>query len=201
MIEKRQTLNEKKRKNLWKAAFFALLFIFLLFVLLLFSLLTSGFSGTSQTVPSRLTDGQAIFTVQANKRQLQNMINDQISRNGNNRLSYQVAIGNRVVLKGTYKLLFTGIPFTLTFDPVVSHGAIILKESNVRVGSLELPDKEVLNFLKVSAGFPDWVVFQPDKQQIYIDLSKISIQNGLYLQAETIDLPKNVVAFTVHQKP
>lgn len=193
-------MNDKRRKNLWKAAFFALLFMILLTIILLFSLLTSGFSGTSQPIPSKLTGGNAIFTVQANKLQLQNMINDQIRGNQNNRLSYQVTIGDRVVLKGDYKLLFTGIPFTLTFDPVVSNGAIILKESNVRLGNLKLPDREVLNFLKISAGFPDWVIFQPDKQQIYIDLTKISIQNRLYLQAETIDLPKNIVSFTVHQR-
>lgn len=127
------------------------------------------------------------------------MINDQIRGNQNGRLSYQVSIGDHVVLKGNYKLLFTGIPFTLTFDPVVSHGAILLKESDVQLGGLKLPDKEVLNFLKISAGFPDWVVFQPDKKQIYIDLAKTSIQKGLYFQAETINLPKNIVSFTVHQ--
>lgn len=141
----------------------------------------------------------AIFTVQANKQQLETLINDQIHTDKNARLSYRVAIGDQVALNGNYRLLFTGIPFSLTFNPVVSHGDIILKESEVKLGSIRLPDKQVLSFLKAGSQFPKWVIIQPDKRQIYINLTAVQIQQGLYLQAEKIDLPKNIVSFTVHR--
>lgn len=189
------------KKNRWRTAFFALLIIVVAVPIFLFGLLTGGLSSNSVT-PGGLQPGSknaAIFTVKANKQQLETLINDQIRSNKNSRLTYQVSIGNQVALNGRYRLLFTGIPFSLTFNPVVSNGDILLKESEVKLGSIKLPDQQVLSFLKAGSKFPKWVVIQPDKRQVYINLTSVKIQNGMYLRAKTIDLPKNDVSFTVHR--
>lgn len=202
MNELRRSRASKKRPSIWRAAFFTLLFLVVLALVVLMAFLTGGFSASNQS-PENFTSQQtsdAIFTVQANKKQLQSMINQQIADSKDKRLSYHVAIGDQVVLKGSYRLLFTGIPFSLTFVPKVSNGDIILKETNVRLGDMKLPDEEVLAFLKSGTRFPKWVVVQPSKRQIYINLTKIQVQKGLYLHAETINLPGNDVSLTVHQK-
>ncbi|MFT8318702.1 MAG: YpmS family protein [Sporolactobacillus sp.] len=202
MSELRRSKVSKKRPSVWRAAFFTLLFLVVIALAVLAAFLTGGFS-TSKTSPENFTSQQtsdAIFTVQANKKQLQSMINQQIADNKDKRLNYHVEIGDQVVLKGSYRLLFTGIPFSLSFAPEVNNGDIILKETNVRLGNLKLPDQEVLAFLKSGTRFPKWVVIQPSKRQVYINLTRVQVQKGLYLHAETINLPGNDVSFTVHQK-
>ncbi|RYL93126.1 DUF2140 family protein [Sporolactobacillus sp. THM7-4] len=194
--------NQKNKRNFWKAAFLSLLFAVAVAVFLIFGLLTDWFSGGQPVnVPPHRSAGQAVFTVQANKKQLEAMINSQINKDLDPRLSYSVKINDQLILSGKYKLLFTAIPFSITFDPAVSQGNIILKEADVKLGSLKLPDKEVLNFLKSGSGFPKWVIIQPDQQQIYIDLTQVEIQKGLSLQAKTINLAEDTISFTVHQKP
>ncbi|CAM3150956.1 uncharacterized protein YpmS [Sporolactobacillus spathodeae] len=202
MNEMRRSSRIRKSSSLWRAAFFTLLFLVVATVGIALYYLSSGFSGDSGT-PQNFSDRQtnrAIFSVQANKEQLQSLINQQIADNRDKRLSYHVAIGDQVVLKGSYKLLFTGIPFSLSFEPVVSNGDIILKETGVRLGDVKLPDEEVLAFLKSGTKFPKWVAIQPAKKQVYLNLTRVQVQKGLYLRAETINLPQNIVSFSVHQK-
>ncbi|MCO7124937.1 YpmS family protein [Sporolactobacillus shoreicorticis] len=190
----------KKKKNLWKLALLSILVIELATVVVVFAMLTNGFSAADHPIPrTDRTKGKAIFSVQANKQQLENMINDQIDSNGNNRLTYHIDIDDHLVLNGKYKLLFTAIPFSLTFTPSVSNGDIVLKETDVKLGSIPLPDKQVLSFLKSGSKFPKWVAIQPNKRQIYINLTDVQVQKGLYLRAQTINLAKNDVTFSVHQ--
>ncbi|MDN3955734.1 YpmS family protein [Sporolactobacillus laevolacticus] len=190
-----------RKKNIWKIAFLSFLLLEVLAIGVILAMITNGFSSKDGALPrTDRTQGQAIFSVQANKQQLENMINDQIDSNQNKRLSYHVDIGDQLVLNGKYKLLFTAIPFSLTFTPGVQNGDVVLKETNVKLGSLPLPDKQVLSFLKSGSDFPKWVVIQPNKRQIYINLTQVQVQQGLYLRAETINLPHNDVTFSVHQK-
>jgi uncharacterized protein YpmS len=190
-----------RKKNIWKIAFLSFLLLEVLAIGVILAMITNGFSSKDEALPrTDRTQGQAIFSVQANKQQLENMINDQIDSNQNKRLSYHVDIGDQLVLNGKYKLLFTAIPFSLTFTPGVQNGDVVLKETNVKLGSLPLPDKQVLSFLKSGSNFPKWVVIQPNKRQIYINLTQVQVQQGLYLRAETINLPHNDVTFSVHQQ-
>jgi Uncharacterized protein conserved in bacteria len=178
-----------------------LLLAILIAVLLLAGFLTQGFSANS-ALPVKVQDaakGQPIFTVQANKQQLETMINHQMNGTKDSKLTYQVLIGDQVELKGTYRLLFTGIPFSLKFNPTVSNGDIVLKESEVKLGSIRLPDQEVLGFLKAGNSFPSWVLIRPNQRQVYINLSQIKMQGGLFLRAKTMDLPHNDVSFNVYQ--
>ncbi|RYM02171.1 DUF2140 family protein [Sporolactobacillus sp. THM7-7] len=201
MPENRFRTSRIKKRNPWKAAFLALLFTVILMILLLFGLITGWFSGGDEAVrvsPNQ-PDGAAIFTVQANKNQLETMINEQLSKQQDEKLSYHVAIGHQVTLNGSFKLLFTGIPFSITFNPKVSQGNIILKEADVELGGLKLPDEEVLSFLKSGGDFPKWVVIQPSKRQVYLDLSKIEIQDGMSVRAKTINLAEGNIALTIHQ--
>lgn len=197
----RRNIAGRRRRNFWRSAFFALLLTVLLAILLLTGLLTNGFTARS-TLPAKVQDtakGQPIFTVQANKQQLETLINRQMKNSKDHKLTYQVAIGNQVELKGTYRLLFTGIPFLLKFNPSVSNGDIVLKESEVKLGRIRLPDQEVLGFLKVGTNFPKWVIIRPSERQVYINLSQIKMQGGMFLRAKSIDLANNDVSFNVYQ--
>lgn len=201
LMESSRAGSRNKKWNKWRTAFLLLLSINIVVFITLAVSLTGGFS-RNETAPDNLLDqskGAAIFTVQADKSQLEALINDQLRSSKNDRLDYRVVINRQFVIKGNYRLLFTGIPFTLTFNPTVSHGDIILNETDVKIGSLSLPDKEVLRFLKMGTDFPEWVVIRPEQRQIYIDLTKVEIQDGLYLRAKSIHLPDEV-SFTVHRQ-
>jgi uncharacterized protein YpmS len=196
--EHRAAARSKKRAP-WKRAFLVLLAADLLVVLLLFVFLTGFFAPKTPLPKAEKGSSPAIFTVQANKKQLETLINESIQANSTKKLNYRVSIGNQVELKGSYRLLFTAIPFSLSFSPQVSGGDVILRETSVKIGSVRLPDRAVLGFLKSGTNFPKWVLIQPQQRQVYLNLTKAEIQDGFYLRAKSIDLPHNVIAFTVHQ--
>lgn len=142
----------------------------------------------------------AVFTIQAEKAQLQRLINERFAKKDDQKLSYRVTIGDRVTLSGDFRLLFTGIPFSLTFIPRVSGGDVILRETDVKLGKVRLPDEEVLAFLQSGADLPKWIVIQPKERQIYVKLTDVQVQKGLYLRADTINLPDNQIIFSVHER-
>lgn len=201
----RSRLNGKEKSkapNRWKRAFFSLLFLLaaaaaILYVTFL-GLFTGG--GPSKTIVHPVSEGAAIFTVQAQKNNLQDMINEQIKKYPDSRLSYTARIDQDLTLSGKLKLLGTGIPFSISFDPYVSKGDIILKETGVTLGKVSLPEEQVLNFLNSSTRFPKWVIIQPAKRQITINLTQMPLEDQFYLKAKTINLNQDDISFEVHEK-
>jgi len=65
---------------------------------------------------------------------------------------------------------------------------------------LALPASEVLKFIRAGSGLPKWITVLPDKQEIYVDMNRIVIQDRFYLKAKTMDLPNNRIFFNVYRK-
>lgn len=174
----------------------------ILLFLLLFGFLNGWFPSVQKSSPVTpdSVSGRPIFTLKTDPQQLERLINDQLKESGDDKISFQVAIDQKVVLSGNYKLLFTGIPFSMTFEPSVSNGDILLKEAEVKLSGLDLPDEEVLQFFKNSSNLPEWVVIQPDRRQITIDPSKIAVMDGMVMRADTIDLGNDTIIFSIYEE-
>ncbi|WKB36700.1 YpmS family protein [Terrilactibacillus sp. S3-3] len=203
MMRSRLDGKEKSRTpNRWKRAFFFHYLFYWQRRLSFFTACSSAFSqeaGAKNIIhPAR--EDAAIFTVQAKKKNLQDMINEQIQKYPDSRLSYTAEIDRDLTLTGKLKLLGTGIPFSMSFDPYVSNGDIILKETGVTLGKVSLPEEQVLSFLNSSTQFPKWVIIQPDKRQITINLTQMPLEDQFYLKAKTINLSQDDISFEVHEK-
>ncbi|MBM7643812.1 uncharacterized protein YpmS [Scopulibacillus daqui] len=192
-------------KNKWKMAFFTLLGIVVIVLVLtgvfFFSFLAIG--GKTQNIPNDVkNNSQPIFTVQADKEQLDHLINNEIQRHQTGNLNYSVNMDNDVRVNGSLGVLGTSMPFSIAFNPVVENGDVILKEKTVKLGKFNLPDKQVLKFINFGTKLPDWVIVQPDKRQIYINVTKIPLNKDIdfYLKAKQIQLSSNKIIFELHQK-
>lgn len=203
MMRSRLDGKEKSRTpNRWKRAFFSLLILLAAAVVILYGLFLGLFTGggPAKNIIHPAREDAAIFTVQAKKKNLQDMINEQIQKYPDSRLSYTAEIDRDLTLTGKLKLLGTGIPFSMSFDPYVSNGDIILKETGVTLGKVSLPEEQVLSFLNSSTQFPKWVIIQPDKRQITINLTQMPLEDQFYLKAKTINLSQDDISFEVHEK-
>ncbi|MFC7391675.1 YpmS family protein [Scopulibacillus cellulosilyticus] len=192
-------------KNKWKAAFFSLLALVIIIIVIaagfFFSFLAIG--GETQNIHNDAKKySRPIFTVQADKDQLDNLVNNEIQKHQTGNLTYYVNMDKDVQVNGSLGVLGTSMPFSISFDPVVKNGDVILKEKKVKLGKFNLPDKQVLKFINFGTKLPDWVIVQPDKRQIYINVTKIPLNKDIdfYLKAKQIQLSKNKIVFELHQK-
>lgn len=190
--------------NKWKRAFFALLTLIVLVCVglsVLFYNLFVVHTSQQNNINETHHVGEPIFSVNANKQRLTDMINNEIQDHQNDQLTYQVQLTNDVTLTGDLKVLGMGIPFTMSFDPkVTGSGDIILKEKSVTLGRVNLPDEQVLQFIDNGTNFPDWVVIQASKKQIYVNLNEMPLNDQFYLKAKDIQLQKDKINFDVYQK-
>ncbi|TCP29278.1 uncharacterized protein YpmS [Scopulibacillus darangshiensis] len=190
-------------KNKWKTAFFTLIIIILIVVIAIIGTFI-GLVGSPSTSPNVKNDAphvdSPIFMVQASKRHLSDMVNNELQKHQSGTLTYNVDFDKDVTLYGYLGLLGLDIPFNMSFSPVVKNGDIILKEKSVHLGRISLPEEEVLKFIKKGTELPDWVIIQPDKKQIYVNLTKMKLKDRFYLKAKKINLSENDIEFNVYQK-
>lgn len=187
----------------WKTAFIILACVDLAVVLGLVILLVwaSIAPGNGKPHAHRLPMTSApIFTVRTDKDRLVALINDEIDRHPTGNLDFHVAMNDGVDLVGTLKLFGLDIPFTMRFDPEVNdQGNIVLKEKAVKLGRFNLPESEVLRFIRAGGKLPDWVTVNPSQNEIIIALDQVKVGGRFYLKAKTIDLTQDVFEFNVYR--
>ncbi len=154
--------------------------------------------GSDFKEPEPVEHGEPIFTIDANKQELEQLINQEVSAsNKQSNLTYQIHINDDAKITGKLNVLSANIPFEMTFAPTVKDGNVLLKEKSVKLGVLKLPPSEVLKFINKGTDLPEWVHIDDDKEQIYINLTQLKIKDRFYLQAEAIDLANNQIQFNV----
>ena len=90
------------------------------------------------------------------------------------------------------------VPVLMKFNPVVNeHGNIHLVQSEVNVGSLNLPPSMVLKLLDQAVQFPEWMVIRPDAKEIFVDLSNLTLSSGAKVKAKEIDLKNNQIQLEI----
>lgn len=189
----------------WKRAFFVLSGIFIVLILgiviLYFSLFLSPTNETQHMNPPNLSNTSTVFTITSHKKELTQLINQQLKNKKDGNISYSVSLQDHVQLKGNIKILSGSIPFIMQFDPKVTpSGQISLIEKSFQLGRLYLPEDQVLKFIKNGTTLPKWIVIDPKKKQIDIELNKLPINGTFYLKADTIDLKHDNIKFTIYQK-
>ncbi|KGR78893.1 YpmS family protein [Ureibacillus manganicus] len=80
-------------------------------------------------------------------------------------------------------------PVQIDFEPIVNDdGNLHLKYSKIYVGKLDIKPSMVLTILAETIEFPKWVIVRPSEQEIFVDLSQLTVADGSKVRAKEIDL-------------
>jgi len=188
------------KKFTWKTAFFTLLIINILIIVFLFTMVFLPAGGDSLTGEHGVSKkSQASLTVTANKKDLNILINDFIEKeNADSPIDYKVSLNDEVELYGTLPVFDQNVEMKLTFEPkALKNGDLILSQNTIHIGKLQLPSRYVMNFIKNNYHFPKWVEIFPNEKIIYIHLTDIELKNQLHIHANTFDLKKDDISFSL----
>ncbi|GFH40108.1 YpmS family protein [Pseudolactococcus insecticola] len=142
-----------------------------------------------------------VADVSTNTEQLNSLINKYLADYQNDKMTYKFYLSDKAVLEGSYKIFGTKIPLYLYFEPyAMSDGSVELKVTSISIGSLSLPTKTVLSYVKNAYDLPAFVSISPKKQEVLIDLPKLAIAKDTFIQADKIDLKNGQFVFNLMQK-
>ncbi|WP_245830986.1 YpmS family protein [Sediminibacillus massiliensis] len=189
---------ENRIRNKWKLLFFSLLGInIVILLILLFLIFIPSWTTSNMDWEDIEQQPGAEFTIHSSKENLSELVNAYIDEMfKDNEGNYQVSLEEEVKITGTLKAFSTDIPFTIRMDPIVQeNGDLVLKQKDISLGLLYLPNRKVLEYLNKSYPTPDWVVVNPEEETIYIAVTQIDIKSNFKVRAEKFDLPNDDISF------
>lgn len=191
-----------KKNNLWKWGFIVLFAVNCGFFVLIGSRLLQKPSDLTQIKTTKRVATTKIGTLVTTKEQLNTAINSYLVDYQSSNTQYQTYITNSGILfETTYTLLGYKTPLSLYLQPYrLETGAIQLKITSFTVGTLSLPESEVLQYIKSSVKLPDFVEIIPKKSVININLQNIKIKEKLIIKAKTVDLINDKITFVLYKK-
>lgn len=139
------------------------------------------------------------FVVRSTKQNVNDLVNAYIDKlQANSDYQYTINIDENIQLYGELPVFSTTVPLLIDFDPEVQdNGDLALKVTSISVGDLKLPSKKIMQYVKKYLSVPPWVVIQPDKQQVYVNVTDMDIRSNLEVEVQQFDLKKNNLAFKI----
>lgn len=187
--------------NKWKISFFTLLAIVVLGLIAAVVLVFSG--NTNMPKPTAQTHEGDHFTMETTPKAFQNVANTLVAdAMEGSPLQASLLIDDDVKIKSNIKALGVTVPVTLGFDPEIDDaGNLLLHQSSVTVGLLDLPAQTALKLVRDSGQLPEWITIQPSEKTAYIDLSAIEIPinstDKAFVKAKKFDLTSNEIELDV----
>lgn len=188
-----------KLKNKWKWLFWGLALVNVAVIVWLLILVNTPTSNTQIPEGLPLQEKQAEFTVMSTKENLNQIINGYLTDvSKNSSLDYSVSLKEYVELSGTIVAFDKRIPLTMKFTPnVKKNGDLVLQQKSITLGRLQLPNKKVLSYIKDNYPMPEWIIVNPDEENIYVAITQIEPKYGLRVQADAFNLKNNKLAFKI----
>lgn len=199
--KKNQVSTPKKTYNFWKGT-----------TLLLLGLILGGgiylvtVAAKNQDTPviekniESPRSGDEILNMTTEKKKVNELIDHYLKEYlSSNKIKYEFYLENQALLKGNFQLLGYPMSFFLYFDPyVMENGNIQLKAQSLSIGSLGVPMKEVLKYIKGYFDFPKWIEIKPDDSLMVLHLDELDLSAGLKVKAEKIDLIQDEIKFSLY---
>ena len=195
-------LKQNGKINWWKWGFLLILAINVAFVGVIASRLIQVREPAAEKVSSKKTDSVKVGTFSTNREQLNETVAAYLKEYQTDRMSYTVyATSSAIMFEGKYTLLGYEVPLYIYFQPSrLSSGAVQLNITSFSVGTLSLPESEVLKYIKSSYQLPSFVKVLPDESAININIQHLKNDADLYLKATTIDLVGGQFNFDIYKK-
>ena len=179
--------------NKWKVAFFSLVGVLLLAVIAVVFLATAPVEQRTIEQLENNVEGNVV-TVQTTAKEFEAIAKQYLAEAvENSPVPLDLQVDDNMYLNSILTVFNIEIPIRMAFDPIVLDGNIVLKQTSVNVGKLNIPPQTVLKLLNDSIDFPSWVIVQPNDAEIYVDLSRINIASGSRVRAKEIDLPNDKI--------
>src|SRR5699024_2643998 len=72
-----------------------------------------------------------------------------------------------------------------------------LKQKSISIGLLELPNKKIMEYMEQYLPMPEWVIVNPQEEEIYVAVTDMDIKSNFEVSVEHIDLQTNHLAFKI----
>lgn len=186
--------------NVWKVAFFILSGSI---VLLLAFVIYWATSSVETAIPSpketSLKPSDSVLYVETTAEDFEKMAIKYLAQElKNSSFPVDIEINDAIQISSEIIAFGITVPVSMKFEPVVNeHGNIHLVQSEVNVGSLNLPSSMVLKLMNEAIDFPEWMIIRPDAQEIFVDLSNLSLSSGARVKAKEIDLKNNRILLEI----
>lgn len=187
--------------NKWKVAFFTLAGTVLFAILLVVFLATRPVDGVD-VAKSSAGESESkgnVLVVQTTTKELESISKKYLKDAAKGSpLPLDFTIGDDIQLRSTLTVFYTEIPISMNFEPIVDDkGNIILKQTGMNVGLLNIPPETTMKIMRDSVEFPSWITVNPNKAEIYIDLSRVNIASGSRVRAKELDLPNDKILLEI----
>ncbi|MCK4044916.1 YpmS family protein [Streptococcus suis] len=143
-----------------------------------------------------------VGTFSTNREQLNQTITNYLKEYQTEEFSYQLFVtSQQVVFEGSYQVFGVTIPLYIYFQPSkMEDGSILLRITEISVGSLSLPKAEVLAYLQKNYKLPAFVKIDSEQAQVQVQLTELKNKFGLYGKANTIDLYNDQFIVDIYRK-
>ncbi|WP_404403387.1 YpmS family protein [Jeotgalibacillus malaysiensis] len=186
--------------NIWKVMFFTLLAVILIGTAIIGYLLLRPVEGEQANAsPGTPPESRAEFEVITNREDLTIVANRFIEEELGGSIDYSVLFDDRVKLNGEIPIFSTSIDFQMSFEAnALENGNLLLTQESLSLGAIDLPVSSVLKFIDDSYEFPEWVVMEPQNQQIVVQVTEIDVAQGLNVKTNQFNLEEDEISFSIY---
>ncbi|MEG3320752.1 YpmS family protein [Streptococcus suis] len=187
--------------NIWKWLFLAQLALLIGCGIVLYTRFQTDREDLTKLVQTS-TEDTKVGTFSTNREQLNQTITNYLKEYQTEEFSYQLFItSQQVVFEGSYQIFGVTIPLYIYFQPSkMEDGSILLRITEISVGSLSLPKTEVLAYLQKNYKLPAFVKIDSEQAQVQVQLTELKNKFGLYGKANTIDLYNDQFIVDIYRK-
>ncbi len=203
MLEKVNNMGNQhqRKKHNWKIFFLSLLGINVTIFIVLLLLIFLPTSKTEELPEKEYIeeDAGAEFTVHSSKQNLSELVNGYVDKLLKDKSDmYSVQLEDDVQLIGSIEVFETDIPVSIRLEPIVQeNGDLILKQKEISLGLLHLPNKKILEYLKSNIPTPEWVVINPKEENIYVAITQMEIKSNFKVRVQQFDLENDRISFRI----
>ncbi|CYU87068.1 TPA: YpmS family protein [Streptococcus suis] len=187
--------------NIWKWLFLAQLALLIGCGIVLYTRIQTDREDLTKLVQTSGEDTK-VGTFSTNREQLNQTITNYLKEYQTEDFSYQLFVtSQQVVFEGSYQVFGVTIPLYIYFQPSkMEDGSILLRITEISVGSLSLPKAEVLAYLQKNYKLPAFVKIDSEQAQVQVQLTELKNKFGLYGKANTIDLYNDQFIVDIYRK-
>lgn len=185
--------------NPWKISFFLLAGLILAGIVYLFSVVAAV--SDSDPLPTTKPDTRQYntLTVQTTKADFEGIANTYIYQAmDKDAMAIDLAVEDEIVISSELEVFSYRLPVKMYFNPnVLEDGNLMLKQSSLEIGKLNLPPSTVLKVLKDSEQLPPWMVVRSKEEEIFINLDDLPISGDIKVKAKEIDLQRDEILLEI----
>ena len=184
--------------NKWKVAFLMLATIVLITIVVFAYLFFSPTENVNIANEESVVVNGSVLRVQTTTNEFEAIAKKYLAEAiQDSPIDVQLEVDEQIYLFSDLIIFGITIPIQMDFDPIVDNGNIRMKQTKVHIGKLNIPPSTVLKLVKDSVSFPSWIIVNPDKEEIYVDLSRLNIANGNRVRAKEINLENDEILLEI----